>query len=122
MKNIILTSGFIMLCFSSFAQRVIVESNGKVTVRNANDSIITQIDSIGSGAINASFNAAKSEIIVIYNDGNVLVKKADGTIIAEVMGPSSDKAVVAVWSDDNVVITTQSNQTLTKNSLEWKRE
>jgi len=120
MKNIILTSGFIILCFSSFSQNVVRENNGRVTIRNTNDSILTQIDSVGSGAIAASFNDNKTEIVVTYNNGNVLVKKTDGTIIVQIAEMNTDNAIAAIWSDENIIITTQSNQTLIKSALEWR--
>jgi len=120
MKNLILIGGVILLSFSSSAQNVIIENNGRVTIRNANDSILTQIDSIGSGAINASFNTTKSEIVVIYNNGNVLVKKPDGTTIVQIAETNTDNAVAAAWAGDTIIITTRSNQTLTKNALEWR--
>ncbi len=121
MKKIVLLLGLTILSFASFAQNVITENNGRVTIRNANDSILTQIDSVGSGAINASFNTAKSEIVVLYTDGSVLVKKADGTPIVKIMSPCADNAASAVWSGDSIIITTQANQTLTKNALEWRQ-
>jgi len=121
MKNLILTSTFSVLTIISFAQNVVRENNGRVTVRNANDSILTQIDSVGSRAIAASFNDNKTEIVVTYNNGNVLVKKTDGTIIVQIAEINTDNAIAAIWSDDNIIITTQSNQTLTKSALEWRR-
>jgi len=97
MKNLIVTFALSVLSFTSFAQNVITESTGRVTVRNANDSILTQIDSVGSGAIGAAFNANKTEIVVTYNNGNVLVKKPDGTTIVQIAEANTDNAVAAAW-------------------------
>ena len=57
MKKIFFTATLATCCVMAFAQNVVTESNGRVTVRNANDSIITQIDSVGSGATGAAFNS-----------------------------------------------------------------
>lgn len=121
MKKIFFTASLVACYVMAFAQNVVTESNGRVTVRNANDSIITQIDSVGSGATGAAFNSDKSEIVVTYTNGNVLVKNTDGSTVVQIAEPTTDNAVSAVWSGNNVIITTQSNQTLSKNSAEWKQ-
>lgn len=120
MKKIIFVFGFAIVSFSSFSQTVVTEENGRVTIRNANDSIIAQIADLGSGAIAASFNSTKTEIDVVYSNGDVIIKKADGTTIVQIAEATSDKAVSVAWSGDNIIITTQSGQTLTKNALEWR--
>lgn len=120
MKKIIFVFGIAISSISSFAQTVVTEANGRVTVKNANDSIIAQIADIGSGAVSASFNSNKTEIDVVYANGDVFIKKADGTTIVQIAEASEDKAVSVAWSGDNVIVTTQSGQTLTKNSLEWR--
>lgn len=120
MKKIIFVFGLAIISFASFSQTVVTEGNGRVTVRNANDSIIAQITDIGSGAITASFNSNKTEIDVVYSNGDVIIKKADGTTIVQIAEANDDKAVSAAWSGDDVIITTQSGQTLTKNALEWR--
>lgn len=99
---------------------MVTETNGRVTVRNANDSIITQITDVGSGAIAASFNDNKTEIEIVYTNGDVYIKKADGSTIVQIAEANNDKAFSAMWSGDNVIITTQSGQILTKNALEWR--
>lgn len=120
MKKIIFAIGITIASISSFAQTVITEANGRVTVKNANDSIIAQIAEIGSGAIAASFNSNKTEIDVVYANGDVFIKKPDGTTIVQIAEANNDKAVSAAWSGDNVILTTQSGQILTKNALEWR--
>ena len=120
MKQIILVSGFTFATFFSFAQNVVIEENGRVTVRNANDSITAQIAEIGSGAIAASFNENKTEIDVVYSNGDVIIKKTDGNTIAQIADADEDKAVSASFSGDNVIIITQSGKTITKNALEWR--
>ena len=120
MKKLIFVFGITIVSFASFAQTVVTETNGRVTVRNANDSIIAQIADIGSGAIAASFNDNKTEIDVVYANGDVLIKKPDGTTIVQIAEANDDKAVSATYSGDNVIVTTQSGQTLTKNALEWR--
>lgn len=121
MKKIILASGLALFAVSTFAQNILTETNGRVTVRNTNDSVITQVDPIGSGAINASFNADKTEIVVVYSNGNVVVKSIAGATIVRLADSNTDKAVAAVWSGENVIITTQSNATISKNSSEWEQ-
>lgn len=106
---------------SLFAQTVVTDTNGRVTVRNSNDSVLVQIDSIGSGAVSAVFDSAKSEIVVAYSSGVVLVKDATGGLIATIGEASDDKAIAANWSGNNIIITTQSNLTLTKDSREWRQ-
>lgn len=120
MKKLIFVFGLAIVSISSFAQTVVTEADGRVTVRNANDSIIAHIANAGSGAIAASFNSTKTEIDVVYANGDVIIKKADGTTIVQVAEANEDKAVSVAWSGDNVIITTQSGQTLTKNALEWR--
>lgn len=120
MKNLILVFGFAIFSFSSVAQTVVTETNGRVVVKNDNDSIIAQIADVGSGAIAASFNSNKTEIDVVYGNGDVLIKKPDGTTIVQIAEANDDKAVSVAWSGDNVIVTTQSGQTLTKNCLEWR--
>jgi hypothetical protein len=119
MKKLILVLG-VVISISSFAQNVITENNGRVIVKNANDSIIAQIADTGSGAIAATFNDNKTEIAVVYNNGDVLIKKSDGTEIVQLAEGVSDKAITAIWVGDNIIITTLSGQKLNKNALEWR--
>ena len=120
MKKIISLMFFSVFSLVAFSQTLVTEQNGRVTVRSANDSIIAQIDSVGSGAMNAVFNDDKTQISVIYTNGNIFIKKPDGTTIVQIAEENPDKAVNVAWSNTNVIITTQSNKTLVKNSLEWK--
>lgn len=112
-----------MLAMASFAQNSVVrETNGRVTVRDTNDSILVEIEPIGSDAVEASFNNDQSEIMIIYVSGKVLVKQPDGTNIVQIAEEDvTDKAISAVWQGDAIVITTQSNQSTSKNCLEWRQ-
>lgn len=121
MKNLVLSIVFSVISSVLFAQTVITEPSGRVTVRNANDTIISQIEDAGSGAIAATFNDTKSEICIIYSNGKVFVKQSNGTTIVQLAEETADKTVAATWNGNNIIITTQSGQTSTKNALEWRQ-
>jgi hypothetical protein len=70
-------------------------------------------------AISATFNDAKTEIVALYVNRNALEKGINRNIIVQISEPNADKTISAVWDGNNIMLTTQSNQTIIKNSLEW---
>ena len=114
----------LFICYThSFAQSVVAEQNGRVTMRNQNDSVLAQIEPPGSGAAAASIDSTNSEVAIIYNTGRVLVKTTGGNEITEIAGEDwADKAVSITWQGADIIITTASGQTLVKKSAEWREE
>lgn len=122
MRKIFFTTCLIICYTVVTAQNLVTEQNGRVTVRNINDSVVVEIEPNGSAAIAAAFNNNKSEMTVMYSTGKVVIKDAEGNYVVEIAEEGiSDKAVDAVWQGDSIYITTQSQQVLIKNSQEWRQ-
>jgi hypothetical protein len=109
-----------LVTIPAFSQTITLKEGGLILVNS--DSTTIQLEASGSGVISAILNDSKTEILTVFNNGDVLVKKLDGTTLVQLAEATTDKGITAVWGENNtVVITRLSGEIQISNALEWRQ-